>query len=456
MKNAGKMILILALSLGLQTFSFSQEKITLTLEECIRLALLQNPFYDAEKAKEEQAAFDVREAISRFLPSVNVQGMDVLDKKPFSMRFPSLFPGQLPQIINLDLTRTYQISLSLFVPLFTGGRLTSGYKQANYSLLSTQEATRQARQETVFKVKKAFYGILLCKKLADAAEEAVSLAEKHLKYVESLYAVEMASKFDRLRSEVQLANLKPQLIRARNGLKTAELGLKVVLGLDLNQPIEVKGELSYQAFEVNLDENVARALACRPEILQFQYQKRMAAEMIKAAKAAYLPVVAVGGAFHYWSDRFDFKKNNWESYYSINLILNIPVFNGFNEAAKIGQSKAVLKQLEYGQKGLLEMVKLEVHESILSLQQARESLFSQEKNVEQAQEAVKIAELSFTEGLATDLEVSSLHVALSQARTNYSQALYDYVMALALLEKAIGSGPDIPKDIEKIHNGENR
>jgi len=456
MTNAGKMILILALGLGLQAFSFSQEKITLTLEESIRLALLQNPFYDAEKAKEGQAAYSVREAISRFLPSVNVQGMDVLDRKPFSVKFPPLFPGQSSQKISLDLTRTYQFSLSLFVPLFTGGRLMSGYRQANYSLLSTQEAIRQARQETVFKAKTAFYGILLCKKLVDAAEEAVSLAEKHLRNVESRYAVEMASKFDRLRSEVQLANLKPQLIRARNGLKTAELGLKVVLGLDLNQPIEVKGELSYQAFEANLDEHVARALACRPEILQFQYQKQIAAEIVKTAKAAYLPVVAVGGAFHYWSDQFNFKKDNWENYYSVNLIFNIPVFNGFNEAAKVGQSKAVLKQLEYGQKGLLEMVKLEVHESILSLQQARESLLSQEKNVEQAQEAVKIAELSFTEGLATDLEVSSVQVALSQARTNYSQALYDYVTALALLEKAIGSGPEIPKDIEKMHIGENR
>ena len=456
MKNAGKIFLILALGFGLQAISFSQEKITLTLEESIRLALLQNPFYDAEKAKEEQAAFFVREAISRFLPSVNAQGMDVLDRKPFFLKFPPLFPGQSSQKISLDLTRTYQFSLSLFVPLFTGGRLMSGYRQANYSLLSTQEAIRQARQEIVFKVKKAFYGVLLCQKLADVAEEAVSLAEKHLKNVESRYAVEMASKFDRLRSEVQLANLKPQLIRARNGLKSAELALKVLLGLELNQTIEVKGELSYQAFEADLDENIARALTCRPEILQFRYQKLMAEEMIKTAKAAYLPVVAVGGAFHYWSDEFNFKKNNWENYYSVNLIFNIPVFNGFNEASKVGQSKAVLKQLEYGQKGLLEMVKLEVHESILSLQQARESLFSQEKNVEQAQEAVKIAELSFTEGLATDLEVSSLHVALSQARTNYSQALYDYVMALALLEKAIGSGPDIPEDIGQIRGGGNR
>jgi outer membrane protein len=456
MKNAGKTALILTLSLGLQAFSFSQEKITLTLEECIRLALLQNPFFEAEKAKEEQASYYVREAISKFLPSLNAQGMDVLDKKAFSLDVPSLLPGLSPQRIKLDLTRTYHLSLSLSVPLYTGGRLTSGYKQANYGLLSAQEAIRQARQETVFKVKKAFYGILLARKIADAAEEAVSLAEKHLKNVESLYGVEMASKFELLRAEVQLANLKPQLIRAANGLKTAELGLKVILGLDLRQPVEVKGELSYQAFEADLDDHVARALANRPEILQLRYQKLMAAEMIKTARAAYLPVVAVGGVFHYGSDRFNLRKDSWESYYSVNLLLNIPIFNGLAEAAKVGQSKAVLKQIQYSQKGLLEMVKLEVHESILSLQQARESILSQEKNVEQAREAVKIAELSFTEGLATDLDVSSLHVALSQARTNHSQALYEYVMALALLEKAIGAGPDIPRDVANDRDGENR
>ncbi len=96
MKNAGKMILILTLSFGLQTFSFSQEKITLTLEECIRLALLQNPFYEAEKAKEEQASYYVREAISRFLPSLNAQGMDVLDKNAFSLQLPVIISRPAP------------------------------------------------------------------------------------------------------------------------------------------------------------------------------------------------------------------------------------------------------------------------------------------------------------------------------------------------------------------------
>jgi outer membrane protein TolC len=442
MKSVGKAIVIMALILTLPAIFYPQEKITLTLDDCIRLALQQNPFYLAEKAKEEEASYRVKEAVSNFFPSLNAQGTNVLDKKVFTVEFPSFIAGQPPQRYKIDFTRNFQFSLALSVPLYTGGRLISGFKQANLNLAATQETIRQSRQETVFSVKKAFYGYLLAREFVGVSEEAVALADKHLKNVKNLYEVGMASKFDLLRSEVQVANLKPQLIRAKNGLSMAELGLKTLLGLDLNQPVEINGTLSYQEFEAKLDANLAEALASRPELIQLKYQKQMAAEMLKMARAAYIPTLAVGGAFNYWADTFNFKKNNWESFYSISLVMSIPIFNGFSNSAKVGETKAMMKQLDYSQKGLMEMVKFEVQQAILNLQQAKESLLSQEKNVEQAQEAVRIAELNYAEGLATNLDVSSVQVALTQAKTNYSQALYDYATALAQLEKAIGSGWD--------------
>jgi len=447
MKKARTFILVAALMFGLYAVAFSQEKITLTLEDSIKLALEQNPFYLAEKAKEDQASYMVREAVSSFFPALNAQGMHILDKKVMTIDMPPFVPGMPPQKIKLDFTRNYQFSLSFSLPLSAGGRLVSGYKQANYNLMSTKEAIRQSMQETVFNVKKAFYGYLLAKKFVEVSEEAVGLAEKHWKNVKSLYDVGMASKFDLLRSEVQVANLKPQLIRAKNGLSTAELGLKTLLGLDLKQPIEVKGELSYKEFEANVDAGVAQALANRPEINQLKFQQQMAAEMLKMARGAYLPTLAIGGAYNYWGNRFKFTKDSWESYYSVNLVLDIPLFNGFVNSAKVGESKAVLRQLDYSRKGLSEMVKFEVQEAILSLQQAKESLLSQEKNVEQAQEAVRIADLNYGEGLATNLDVSFAQMALTQAKTNYSQALYDYALALAQLEKAIGAGGD--KDVNR-------
>ena len=158
------------------------------------------------------------------------------------------------------------------------------------------------------------------------------------------------------------------------------------------------------------------------------------------ARAENLPTLAIGGAYNYWSNFLNFKKNNWESYYSVNLVLTLPIFSGFSNSAKIAQTKSLIKEIEFSQKGLIDMVKFEVNQAFLNLKQAKESLLSQEKNVDEAQESVRIAELNFSEGLATTLDVSSAQVALSQAKTNYSQALYDYVVSLAQLEKAMGIG----------------
>jgi len=422
----------------------AQTKLVLTLEESLRLALLQNPQLLAESAKEDQASAVVGQALANFFPQLNAQGTDILDKKVFSVLFPAFFPGMEAQWVKFDFTRTYQLTFNFSLPLYAGGRVLSGYKTANYNLQATREAIRRTKQETVFNVKKAFYGYLLALQFRDVAQEAVTLAEKHLKNVRNMYDVGMAAKFDLLRTEVQLANLQPQLIRARNALSLGEIGLKTLLGLDLGQEIEVQGELGYKDVEANLDSSVVQALSVRPEIVQLNLQKQMAAEMLKSAKAAYLPTVGLGAQYNLWGDKFRFTSDVWQDYYSINLVLSVPISNGFMTKARIGESKAMLKQLEYGQKSLSDLVRYEVQEAVLNLRQAKESLLSQEKNVEQAQEAVRIAELNYAEGLATNLDVNSAQVALSQARTNFSQAQFDYAVALAQLEKAVGAGEQAP------------
>lgn len=438
MEKLAKSILVICLIIASGIFAFSQERIILTLEESIRLALTQNPFHLASEKRIEAARSQLREAASGFLPSLNAQGLHTLDEKLFVLEFPSFIPGQPPERVSIDFTKDYQFALSFSLPLFTSGRLTSGFKQAKYNLLSTEEASRQSAHLTVFNTKRAFYGVLLAHEIVKVAEEAVEVAEKHFQNVKSLYEVGMASKFDLLRSEVQVANLKPQLIKARNSLKITELGLKTLLGLDLAQPIELRGELTFEPYEPDLEESLIQALQNRPELSQLRYQKRMAAAMVKLARASGLPSVALSGAYNFWADQFNFQKDNWQSYYTFNLVLTVPLFNGFSASARVAESKAVIKELDLTQKGLEETIRFEVRQAILNLKEAQESLLSQEKNVEQAQESLRIAELNFSEGLATTLDVSSAQAALSQAKTNYSQALFDYVVSLAELEKSMG------------------
>lgn len=440
MKKFGSIILVISLIGILGKLCFGQEELTLTLEKSIHLALSQNPNYLASEEMVEAAQSKVREAAAQFFPSLNVQATNTLDEKLFRLEFPSLIPDQPPRQFTVDFTRDYQFSFAFSFPLFTSGRLSSNFKQAQYNLQSTEESLRQSKHLTVYNTKKAFYGYLLAKKSVEVAQEAVEVAQKHYKKVKNLYEVGMASKFDLLRSEVQVANLKPQLIRAKNSLKIAELSLKTVLGIDLSQPVDIKGKLAYEPYSPDLEECLTQALLHRPELQQLQFQKKIVGEMVKIARASHLPTVAVSGNYNFWADQFNFKEDTWQSYYTFNLVLTVPLFNGFASSARVAQSKAALRELELSQQGLKDRIKLEVRQAILKLEEAKESLLSQQKNVNQAEESLRIAELNYAEGLVTTLDVSSAQSALTQAKTNYSQALYDYMIARAGLNKAMGIG----------------
>lgn len=438
----GNRLLILCVLLSVTQLSFPQDKLILTLEDSVRLALSQNPYHLVSEERVDAAYSKLREAASGFFPSLNAQGLYTLDEKVFELEFPSFVPGEPSQRVKVDFTRDYQFSMSLSLPLFTGGRLISGFKQAKYNLESTKEAVRQSKHLTVFNTKRAFYGFLLAKEFVSVAEEAERVAKENLENVKNMYEVGMASKMDLLRSEVRLTNMQPQIIAARNNLRIAELNLKTLLGLDLSQPVEITGTLVYEPYEPNLEECVNNALVNRPEVKQLDFQRKIAGEILKLSRAGYLPSLAISGTYNFWADKLNFQKNTWSSFYAVNLVLTVPVFNGFRESAQVAQSKVMIKEVELNQKALRDTVEFEVRQAVLLLKEAKESLLSQEKNIEQAKESLRITQLNFNEGMATTLDVISAEAAYNQAQTNYSQALYNYVVAVAELDRAMGVGYD--------------
>jgi len=438
MKRLSALSAALLILLGSSLAAPTQEKITLTLEKCIDLALSQNPFYLASQERTDAAQARVRQAAAQFFPSLSLQGQQNLSEKVFVLEFPSFIPGGRPTRMAIDFTRDYQFSLGFTLPLFTGGRLTSGYRSAKLGYMSTQESARQTTNETVLNVKRGYYNYLLAKQLVGVTEEALSLAEKTLQNVKNMFDVGMSSRLDLLRVEVRAANLKPPVIQARNNVAVAELSLKTLLGLDVAQPVEVVGEMTYSPVNINLEESLAKALQNRPELSQVQYQKDIAAEMIKIARADYLPSIAISGNYSTWADRFVFTKNTWQDFYSFNLVLSIPIFNGLQTPAKVAESKALIREIEFAEKGLVNNIKFEVQAAYLTIVNAQEALLSQEKNIDAAQESVRVAELNYSEGLITITDLGAAQVALSEARINYLRAIYEYDVSLAQLEKAVG------------------
>jgi outer membrane protein len=440
MKKASALAAALLIILGSGRAVLAQEKITLTLEKCIDLALSQNPFYLASQERTDAAQARVRQAAAQFFPSVNLQGLQNLDEKVFVLEFPSFIPGGRPTRMAIDFTKDFQFSMTFTLPLFTGGRLTSGYRSAKFGYLSSQESARQTTNETVLNVKRGYYNYLLAKQLVGVTEEALSLAEKTLQNVRNMYEVGMSSRLDLLRVEVRVANLKPPVISARNNVAVAELSLKTLLGLDIAQPVEVVGEMTYAPVEINLEESIAKALQNRPELSQIKYQRDIAGEMIKIARADFMPTLALSGNYNTWADNFVFKRTAWQSFYGFNLVLNVPIFNGLQTPAKVAESKALIREIEFAEKGLVNNIKFEVQASYLTMLNAQEALLSQEKNIDAAQESVRVAELNYNEGLITITDLGAAQVALSDARINYLRAIYEYDVSLAQLEKAVGLG----------------
>jgi outer membrane protein TolC len=440
MKRSGLWVAALLILLAGLPAARAQEKITLTLEKCLDLALSQNPFYLASQERVDAAQARVRQAAAQFFPSLSAQGQQNLDEKVFVLEFPSFIPGGKPTRAAIDFTKDYQFSLGFTLPLYTGGRLTSGYRSARLGYLTSQESSRQTTNETVLNVKRGFYNYLLAKQLVGVSEEALALAEKTWQNVKNMFEVGMASRLDLLRAEVRAANLKPPLIQARNNVAVAELSLKTLLGLDVAQPVDVVGEMTYEPVDIDLEDSLAKAVGNRPELSQLQYQKQMAGEMIKIAKADYLPTIALSGNYTTWADKFVFAKNTWQDFYTFNLVLSVPLFNGLQTSAKVAESKAQIREIEFTEKGLVNNIKFEVQAAYLTLTNAKEALLSQEKNIDAAQESVRVAELNYGEGLITITDLGAAQVALSEARINYLRAIYEYALSLAQLEKAIGLG----------------
>lgn len=438
MRKTGYFLICMIVYLLPGRLFFAQEKVVLTLEKSIELALTQNPYHLASEERVAAAEQQVREAAAGFLPSLNSTAMATLDEKLFELEFPSMIPGRPPETVKVDFTRDYQIGLNLSIPLYTGGRLTAGYKSAKYNLQSTQESVRQSEHTTVFNTKAAFYGCLLARQFVSVAEQAVKDAEDLHKNVKSQYEVGLASQFDLLRSEVRVVNLKPQLIQAKNNFEVMKLNLKTLLGMDIATPIEIQGNLAYEPIEPEMEKSIGLAIQNRPEILQLEYQKRIAEEMWKMARAERLPTLSISGSFNFWADRLAITGDAWQDYYNINLVLTVPIFNGFGPAARQAQAKTAVREIELNLKGLKDGVKFEVSQAILRIEEARESLLSQEKNVEQAEESLRIANLNYTEGMITVLDVSAAQTALTQARVNYSQAVYDFFVAVADFERSLG------------------
>lgn len=427
-------ILVLCLVILVYSFSSAQEKMVLNLQKSLETAFQNNRSLQSQKEKISSAKFKIQEAKAGFYPKLSLSGtFTYLGVNP---SFVVSIPGVFNQQVTIGFHDNYTFALALQQSLFTWGRVQNGYSISNLNLSLEQENYIRNKQGIIFSVTSSFYSALLARELISVREDALNNIQEHLKTVELRYKAGQASEFDVLRARVQLANAKPPLLQARQTYDLALSSFKNILGMVQESQIELEGELSFQPKEVKLEEATQKALVQRPELRSLDLKRQIALKSLAIAKAGNKPsLVGVANAMY---ENPWYSQRKWDTDWNFTFSLNLPLFDGFATRSRVNQAKSDLKQLDLGNTDLREGIKLEVKQAVSSLELAKETITSQEENVNQAKESLRIAKIQYAQGIITSLEEMDSELALTFAQINYLQALSDYLIAQAKYNQAVG------------------
>ncbi|HOT28858.1 MAG TPA: TolC family protein [Candidatus Ozemobacteraceae bacterium] len=400
----------------------------LTLEDCLKLAAGNNRTVLASRARTSAGRAKANQVFRTQLPNASVSAQDTKYREPTS---PTLSDRQDAQ--RLSLTETFQ-------PF---GRYRSQSRAANASVDAAVADERRTLVDVSFQVSKAFYDMVLADDLIRVASDSVDQRQKHRDHTQRLVDAGTAPRFDLLRAEVQLSAARPALIKAVHSRSTALADLLHLLGLDPSAQPAVVGSFPAEFPPLPLDEDRAIQLACeqRPDLAAAMASEEAARHQVNVARQALQPSVQLNGTYERTRGArapIGSYRDNWLT--TVGLIY--PVFDSGLSQAQRDEAKAAYEQARLSTENILSTLRVDIRKAIAGVKEAEEVFASQEKNVEQAQEALSIAQVAYDTGAKTALDVLDSEVALTQARTLRAQALHQRAVAMAQLTRAIGLLPE--------------
>lgn len=332
-------------------------------------------------------------------------------------------------------TTKFDNEFAVSLPVYSGRKLESLIDQAqlNFKIADLNvDATRQQLRQTVTT---DYFTVLQYRNALAISTETVDNYASHLKNVQAQFDVGIVAKSDVLASEVSLANAQDGLIKSENNYQLAVATLNNAVGLPLSSDIKLKEDLKYEKYAPTLDACAGYALANRPEIAEYQAKIAVAHDDVKIAKSGYLPTVSFAAAEDWYDKELPgTKNNNW----LVSLTASLDLFDSGLTQAKVRQAQFGVATAEEQFRQKRDAILLEVRQYYLSMREAEKRIDTSTVAVDQAVENLRIAELRYTAGVGTNLDVLDAVLSLNQAKTNYVQALYDYNTSKTELDKAMG------------------
>lgn len=400
---------------------------TLTLPRAVELAYAYHPSVRGTHAGINLASGAYRQAFAGYLPTLGFTASDTHNEGVFVFTPTS---GIREQIYS-----TYAATFSLQQTIFDFGRTISRVSAGDDLVEAATMDDTAGHNTLTMNVELAYFAVMQAREVVTVDEEAVQAATRHLAQANGFYSVGRRPQLDVKKAEVDLANANVSLISARNALRIARVQLDNAMGVHLPASAVISDSLPHTASIPTLDSLRAEAVARRPELLASRARLAASSSLITAAWTQHLPILSATGTYT-WSN---FAPDPLYPRWIAAVTLSVPIFQGYAVNAQVQQAQAneEIARAVYDQ--LTQAAMLEVEQNVLQWQEARERLVATAKLVEQAEEALVLAERQYAAGVGTPLDVTDAQLSRSNARITDIRARFDLSSALVRLQRSVGA-----------------
>ncbi len=408
----------------------------LTLETSIEIALQKSIVIDIAREGSKGATAQKREAITGFLPKFSTSySYRRLNEEPsFQLPFP---PGEM----TTGTKNNYNWAIEARQPIFAGGGILANYLANQIGEEAAFLEEKAKNQDVVQEVKIAYFDILRAQRVLAATSQSAEMLEAHRNVAENYFKVGLIPKNDLLYAEVELANGKQALIRAQNAVELAKSRLNTLLKRRIFEPVEVVDILSYQPIKQSLEECLSIAQQNRTELKIAELKAQQAGKLVWIARSDFFPAVSVVGNYTRFGDEPSVSGSPYqdmESWY-VMAVASWNFWDWGKTKFRVDASRARENQAINSAKELNDQITLEIKNAYLLLQEAENQITVSEKVIEQAEENFRISEERYKERVATSTEVLDAQTLLTRAKSQYANALGDYNINYARLQRAMGT-----------------
>lgn len=446
LQRVGNLSMFLCL-LGFSHATFAQQEkdsvLNMDLATALKIAHDNNPTIKIAELEIQRVDYSKKEALGNLLPSLSASGQYTNNIMKSVMFMPESFSQMMggQKYMEIGYKNSYTGSISAGLPLVNFS-LWEQIKSKQCEIDLILEQARASKIDMTKQVKDAYFAVLLAKNSLKVLERSINNAKETLKSTEAGFEQGVVSEYDLIRAKVQVNNLNPSYIAAKNGLELAVLQLKMILSLPQEQEIvflENLEDFSDRIVSVT-DAESERAANNNSELRQLDLNIMSLQHNLKMVNSQHLPSLSAFGQYAYQTQAEDFRfsEYNWVGSAAVGLQLSIPIFNGRTVVNKAKQLKISLQELQLQKQYASDGIDLQIQSAINNMKAAQEQLSVNKDAISQAERGYEIAKVRYQTGSGTILELNDSELSMTQANLNYQQSLYDFLTAQTNLEKVLG------------------